>query len=211
VALAPASRAARHSMMWKWYSRSRYRIAPFSPFGAASYAATIRSLYSAGNVRRLGLGDQRQTLSVQALDFVDVLLGEANPAGCTPLRSRTLLTVRSSIPKRSASWAALFQTAGLAPTVCFLVRRPVDDLHRQAVGDFGTRTGTPVCRPRGDVVYPTTHRLDHGPGQARWISITWPPAKRGTKGNQSGGQAWQAFTVPVTWPGRCSRLFARGS
>src|SRR2546425_10605884 len=43
-------------MMCEWYSRSRRRIAPFSPLGAASYSATIRSLYSAENVRRFGRG-----------------------------------------------------------------------------------------------------------------------------------------------------------
>ncbi|MFD8706686.1 hypothetical protein ACFV1W_29485 [Kitasatospora sp. NPDC059648] len=54
---APASRAARHSVTWEWYRRSRRRTAPFSPSGAASYSATIRSLYSGLNVLRFGRGD----------------------------------------------------------------------------------------------------------------------------------------------------------
>ena len=42
-------------MMCEWYSRSRRRTAPFSPGGAVSYSATMRSLYSGLNVRRFGL------------------------------------------------------------------------------------------------------------------------------------------------------------
>ena len=48
----PAVMAARHSCTWESYSRSRRSTAPFVPFGAASYSATIRRLYSVVNVRR---------------------------------------------------------------------------------------------------------------------------------------------------------------
>ena len=54
---APASRARAHSITCDEYKPSRRRTAPFSPFGAASYSATIASLYSAGNERREGRGD----------------------------------------------------------------------------------------------------------------------------------------------------------
>jgi len=54
---APASRARAHSITCDEYKPSRRRIAPFSPFGAASYSATIASLYSGGNERREGRGD----------------------------------------------------------------------------------------------------------------------------------------------------------
>jgi hypothetical protein len=39
------------------YRPSRRRIAPFSPFGAVSYAATIASFYSGLNDRRDGRGE----------------------------------------------------------------------------------------------------------------------------------------------------------
>ena len=54
---APASRARVHSITCDEYRPSRRRIAPFSPFGAFSYSATIASLYSALNDRRDGRGD----------------------------------------------------------------------------------------------------------------------------------------------------------
>src|SRR4029079_12061746 len=54
---APASRARVHSITCDEYRPSRRRIAPFSPFGAFSYSATIASLYSALNVRRDGRGE----------------------------------------------------------------------------------------------------------------------------------------------------------
>lgn len=50
---APASRDLRQSMMWLEYEPSRRSTAPFSPSGAASYSATISSLYWAVNERRL--------------------------------------------------------------------------------------------------------------------------------------------------------------
>jgi hypothetical protein len=51
-ASAPASRARRHSTMWLEYRPSRRSSAPFSPSGAASYAARTSNLYFAVNVRR---------------------------------------------------------------------------------------------------------------------------------------------------------------
>src|SRR4051812_37134216 len=56
-ARAPASRARVHSITCEEYRPSRRRTAPFSPFGAFSYSATIASLYSALNDRRDGRGD----------------------------------------------------------------------------------------------------------------------------------------------------------
>ena len=53
---APASRARAHSMIWEEYKPSRRRIAPFCPFGAFSYSATMASLYSGVNARRVGRG-----------------------------------------------------------------------------------------------------------------------------------------------------------
>ncbi len=54
---APASRARVHSITCDEYRPSRRRIAPFSPFGAGSYSATMASLYSGLNERRDGRGD----------------------------------------------------------------------------------------------------------------------------------------------------------
>ncbi len=51
---APAWAALRHPVMWEEYRPSRRKIAPRSPWSAASYSATIYALYSAVKVRRLG-------------------------------------------------------------------------------------------------------------------------------------------------------------
>src|SRR5699024_1402484 len=62
VVPAAASAALRHSAICDEYRRSRRRIAPRSSRSAASYSATIATLYSAVKVRRLA----RSALGVTA-------------------------------------------------------------------------------------------------------------------------------------------------
>ncbi|WP_371863256.1 DUF6884 domain-containing protein [Nocardioides psychrotolerans] len=52
---AEAELARTHSVVWEEYRPSRRKIAPRSPWSAASYSPRIWALYSAVNVRRSGL------------------------------------------------------------------------------------------------------------------------------------------------------------
>src|SRR5660398_222433 len=60
-----ASRAIVHSRIWEWYKPSRRSTAALLPRGAASYSATTRARYAAGNERRTGRAAGSGTASIE--------------------------------------------------------------------------------------------------------------------------------------------------
>ena len=89
----PASRARRHLPIWESYKPSRRSRAPRWPCSvAASYSATIRSLYSLVNVRRAGRSPPAEAMSAEVIVIKSISISR-------PVNRHTPRSVGVSHPK----------------------------------------------------------------------------------------------------------------